>query len=178
LSEGDDEQAAYDLQARELLNAGRGIRLKVLLPLGEYPKDVAALYAQGHSLTRFLASKSAPGAPGLEDLPYVGRLFKNPGADGHRRLIAIVHLGLEKNTTESWGKAAKDVYGFDSVDALEEAWLAWLAKPESVLPRKERATSPAPATKPGGGDLIPPLKLPTAPGTSAAPLGPRIGSTG
>jgi hypothetical protein len=162
LSEGDDEQGAHDVRARELLTAGRGVRLKVLLPMSEYPKDVAVLYAQGHSLARFLVSKSLPGVPGLENLPHVGRLFKNLGADGHRRLVTFVHLGMEKNTTESWGKAARDVYGFESVDALEEAWLAWLAKPESVLPRRGGADRPEPA-KPGGGDLIPPVKLPTAP---------------
>jgi RNA polymerase sigma factor (sigma-70 family) len=129
LSEGDAEQFAHDVRVRELLNAGRGIRLKVLLTMAEYPRDVIVLYSQGHSLARFLADRSAPGVPGFENLPHVGQLFKNPGADGHRRLIAFIQLGMERNTAESWGEAAKTVYGFDSVDALEEEWLASLKAP-------------------------------------------------
>ena len=47
--------------------------------MAEYPKDVVVLYSQGHSLARFLAGRSAPGVPGLENLPFVGQMFKNPG---------------------------------------------------------------------------------------------------
>jgi hypothetical protein len=160
LSESDDEQANHDVRARELLGAGRAIRLKVLFRMTEYPRDMIVLFAQGHSVTRFLASKPAPGVPFLKDLPHVGRLFENPGADGHRLLVAFLQLGSDGNTAESWDKAAKTVYRFESVDALEEAWLEWLAKPESALTRKEMATRPAPAAKSSGGDLIPPVTLP------------------
>jgi hypothetical protein len=170
LSEAGDEQATLDLRAREVLNAGRGVRLKVLLPLTEYPKDVVAVYAQGHSLARFLVGKSAPdGLPVLKDLPHVGRLFQTPGEAGHRRLVAFVHLGARENTAGSWDKAAKAVYGFGSVDDLEEAWLAWLAEPGSVLkPRAGAVPAPRKET-PAGGDLIPPAKLPTAPAPGAPP---------
>lgn len=95
----------------------------------------------------------------LKDIPYLGRLFK---PDRHLRLLAFVLVGSKKNTAESWNEAAKEVYGFESVDALEAAWLEWLAKPESVLAQKD-GTAPRPAAKPGGTDLIPPVKLPTAP---------------
>src|SRR5262249_22920508 len=131
LSESDDEQANHDVRVRELLNAGRGVRFKVLLRMTEYPKDMVVLYAQGHSMARFLTGTSAP-VRGLEALPHVGQLFKTRGADGHRRLIAFIHWGLEKNTAESWDQAARAVYGFRSVDALEEAWLDWLKQPESL----------------------------------------------
>lgn len=161
LSESDDEQVSHDARARELLNAGRGIRLKALFRLTEYPRDMIVVFAQGHSVARFLAGKSLPGAPGLEKLPHVGKLFQNSGADGHRRLIAFLQLGADGNTAESWDKAAKAIYGFESVDVLEEAWLEWLAKPESALVRPE-APRPAPAVKPSG-DLIPPIQFPAAP---------------
>jgi RNA polymerase sigma factor (sigma-70 family) len=171
LSEGDAEQFAHDVRVRELLNAGRGIRLKVLLRMTEYPKDVVVLYSQGHSLARFLAGRSAPGVPGLENLPHIGPLFKNLGADGHRRLIAFIQLGMEKNTAESWGEAAKTVYGFDSVDALEEEWLASLKTP----PKKGANVVP-PAARPAPTDLIPPVKLPIGPGPLEVPFGPDIGT--
>jgi RNA polymerase sigma factor (sigma-70 family) len=172
LSEGDAEQFAHDVRVRELLNAGRGVRLKVLLTMTEYPKDVIVLYSQGHSLARFLAGRSAPGAPGLENLPHVGPLFKNPGADGHRRLIAFIQLGTEKNTAESWGVAAKTVYGFDSVDALEEEWLASLKTP----PKKAGANGVPPPARPAPTDRIPPLKLPIGPDPVEVPFGQDIGT--
>jgi hypothetical protein len=168
LAESEDEQATFDARAREVLNQGRGVRLKVLLPKTEYPRDVMVLYTQGHSLARFLVSKSAPnGVPVLKDLPHVGKLFQTAGADGHRRLIAFVHLGVQTNTAESWGKAANTVYGFKTLDELEEAWLAWLAKPENVLKPKDGTLSAPRKEKPAGGDLIPPAKLPTGPSPPA-----------
>lgn len=174
LSESEDEQATHDLRAREVLNAGRGVRLKVLMTLTEYPKDMVALYAQGYSLARFLAGRTAApdGLPVLKDLPHVGRLFQTPGEAGHRRLIAFVQLGAWENTAGSWDKAAKAVYGFGSVDELEEAWLAWLAEPGSVLKPRAGAVSNLRKETPPGGDLIPPARLPTAPRRARRPDDP------
>ena len=169
LSETDDEQASHDTRARELLQQGRGVRLKVLLPMTEYPRDIAILYAQGHSVARFLVQQKT-GVPVLKDIPNVGELFKTGGDDGHRRLLAFLHLGTRENTTESWGKAAQAVYGFASVDALEEEWLAWLATPGSVPAGKRGAGAAPPAPKPGASDLIPPVKLPGAPPVLPPPL--------
>jgi hypothetical protein len=164
LAESDEDQAARDARARELLNAGRGIRLRVLLRMTEYPKDLTVLDAQSHSLARFLVSRPAPdGVTALKDIPHVGKLFQTPGHDGHRRLLAFAYLGAQGNTAGSWAKAAETVYGFKSIDALEDAWLAWLAKPESALkPPAGRGSGPQ-NEKRDGGDLIPPAKLPTTP---------------
>jgi hypothetical protein len=171
LAESDEEQRNHDVRVRELLNAGRGVRVKVLLPMTEYPRDLLVLYAQGHSLARFLASDSAPtGAAVLKDLPRVGKLFQN-GTDGRRRLLAFVQLGTDGNTAESWAKAASAVYGFKSLDDLEEAWLAWLAKPESAV-KSRPAGSPAPRREKLGDDLIPPTGLPT-PQPGKAPIAPE-----
>jgi hypothetical protein len=174
LAEPDAEQANQDRCARELLNDGRGIRLKVLLPLTEYPRDMVALYAQGSSLARYLAGADAPTVTTeLKDLPHVGKLFGTGAPAGHRRLLAFVYLGSQGNSAESWAKAANTVYGFKSLDDLEEAWLAWLAKPESVLKPTADSTRGPLNKKPDGGsdgDLIPPARLPVAPsGTQTAP---------
>lgn len=163
LAESEDEHASHDARVRDLLNAGRGIRLRVLFRMTEYPRDMIVLYAQGYSVARFLAGTSGPGVAALKGLPHVGRLFRNPGADGHRRLVAFVQLGMDGNTAESWDKAAKSVYGFDSVNALEEAWLEWLAKPESA-PARKAAEAPVTNTRDGS---IPPLELPAAPPRTA-----------
>jgi RNA polymerase sigma factor (sigma-70 family) len=162
LAEPEEDQAVRDTQVRELLNAGRGFRLKVLLRMTEYPKDFAVLLpAQSHSLARFLLSRPVPdGVPGLKELPHVGGMFQVRGASAHQRLILFASLGAQGNTAESWARAAETVYGFKSVDELEEAWLDWLKKPESAFrPKADRP--PAPRKEKGDGDLIPPAKLPT-----------------
>ena len=136
LAESQEEQDAHDAQARELLNAGRGLRLRVLFRATEYPKDLAMLYAQGHSVARFLATR-----PALA------------GANPHRRLIKFIEEGSADNTTDSWTKAVNAVYGFDSLDALEEAWLAWLKRAGAAPRLKEKSDT---------GDTIPPTNIPTA----------------
>ncbi|OWK37285.1 RNA polymerase sigma factor [Fimbriiglobus ruber] len=54
LAEGSESRHAQTVRCRELLNAGRGIRLKVLMELTEYPKDMIVLLAEGLSVCEFL----------------------------------------------------------------------------------------------------------------------------
>ena len=65
LHETTEYQLNHDVRCRELLNAGRGIRLKVLFPLKEYPRDTIALYAQGHSVARFLLTREVKADGGM-----------------------------------------------------------------------------------------------------------------
>lgn len=110
LSESSKEQVGHDRKLREFMNAGRAIRLAKLLPMTEYPRDMIVLFAQGHSLARFLAERDA------------------------KKLLPLV----EASFADGWDKALKTTYGFKDADALEEAWLAWLRKPESVLKAEGR----------------------------------------
>jgi hypothetical protein len=146
LHESIEEQAQHDIRARELLNAGRGIRLKTLLRMTEFPKDTMVLYTQGHSVCRFLLAR--------------GKELPKPGPGEHYAALMFLSIGTDGNTAESWDKAARDVYAFKSVDDLEEAWLAWLTKPESRLDGSGTKAPPRPAVKP---DLIPPTNLPGGP---------------
>ena len=130
------EQADHDARLRELLNAGRGLRLNALFRLTEYPKDMIVLYAQGHSVVRFLLSQPV-------------RVETN-----HQQLVMFLHVGADGNTAESWDRAAAG-YGFASVDDLERAWLDWLKDPKSQL-RPGRAVVPAPAADP---ERIPPTDV-------------------
>jgi hypothetical protein len=154
LSESAEEQASHDVHVRELLNAGRCIRLKTLFALKEYPRDMMTLYAQGHSVCRFL----------------LARPHKLSAGSQHTAILEFARIGAAENTAESWNRAAKDVYGFESVTTLEEAWLAWLAKPESQL-KSAKTTEP---TKPKDDkpDLIPPTKLPG--GGDGSPSTPSV----
>jgi hypothetical protein len=99
LSENDQEQERHEALMRRKLNAGDAIRLRTLLPLKEFPKDVMTLYAQGYSLTRFLVDR--------KDRP---------------TFLAFVKDGLGGD----WDAALKRHYGFGTVEDLEKDWLASL----------------------------------------------------
>lgn len=139
-------QAQSDDLCRKWLNAGRGIRLRKFLTMADYPKDlVPALHAQAYSVVRFLlAEKATTGA----------------ATNVQKQFVIFLKRGMEENTVESWNKAAKTVYGFETVDSLEEAWLDYLKKPESQLKSKwyRSAESIDPSHK--DQDFIPPTTLP------------------
>jgi hypothetical protein len=180
LSENADEWFQHDVKCRELLNAGRGIRCRVLFQMAEYPRDIGVLYAQGYSLSNYLVQK---------------------GGDGERgrgKLLQFLEIGMSGNdprdrgrpdkrfhgSPESWNEAASKVYGFDSVDALEEAWLTSLKTPpvrvaarDAALPgglastsgsRTEFRTSAAPAVP----LLEPPVKVARGAAPDAEPVRP------
>ena len=123
------------------------------------PKDIMTLSAaQGHSVVRFLIQqKVTVGAPILKEHPQLARPFQSV-SNGQQQFIVFQHLGMEKNTIESWDNAAKTVYGFESVDALEKAWLDYLQKPESVM--KPSGKLPENSPIPKDTTLIPPTTLP------------------
>ena len=123
LSENDEERYSHDVRCRELLNLGRGIRLRVLFRMAEYPRDMIVLYAQGYSVCAYLVDKG--------------------GRDGRAKLLEFLRIGMQGNdpkshgTPESWNEAARKVYGFDSIDAMEEAWLLALKTPPSRVAARE-----------------------------------------
>ncbi|MDY3556229.1 hypothetical protein R5W24_005392 [Gemmata sp. JC717] len=144
LSENDDERFNHNVRCRELLNAGRGIRCRVLFRMTEYPKDMIVLYAQGYSVSHYLVAKGGD------------------GREGRLKLLQFLGTGMQGNSAESWNAAAHKVYGFESVDELEEAWLTSLKTPPTRVvardttppagqptsarsPRTELRTSAAPA---------------------------------
>jgi hypothetical protein len=144
LAESSADQAGHDARCRDLLNEGRGVRLRVLFRMMDYPRDLMAVYTQGHSVARFLLART----------PIDGSASK-PAA-----LIEFVRRGAAGNTAEGWDRAAKEVYGFDSVDALEQEWLDWLKTAESVLTPKAAGHSVAPLARDVTADMIPPIRLP------------------
>jgi hypothetical protein len=148
LAESLTDQAAHDARCRDLLNEGRGIRLRVLLRMMDYPKDLMATYTQGHSLARFLTGVTAEAG---DD----GNAQKGP-----TRFVQFLERGTEGNTAASWDRAAKELYGYESVDTLEQAWLDWLGKSESVLNKGAADRSIRPLVRGVVSGLIPPIELP------------------
>jgi RNA polymerase sigma factor (sigma-70 family) len=124
LAEDAQDQARYEALMRHVREEGRGIPLRSLFGLKEYGHDVAALYAQGHSLVRFLV--------GQRDR----QTFLKFVADG-------VHY--------DWDKAVRRYYLLDGVDGLEKAWLATTPKADPpILPNPERRPPNAAPPLPSG----------------------------
>ncbi|WP_439622284.1 hypothetical protein [Gemmata sp.] len=115
LSENDEERFSHDVRCREILNAGRAFVLRTLFRMTEYPRDMTVLYAQGYSVTAYLVEKGGN------------------GREGRGKLLQFLGGGMNGNTAESWNEAARKVYGFESIDALERAWLDALRTPPSRL---------------------------------------------
>ncbi len=146
LSENDEERFNHDVRCRELLNAGRGITLRTLFRMTEYPRDMIVLYAQGYSVCDFLVKRGGN------------------GREGRGKLLQFLANGMQGNTIESWNAAANRVYGLESVDALEAAWLTALKTPPSRVAARDTT---APATPTGSGGPRTELRSSAAP---AVPL--------
>lgn len=116
LSENDEERFTHDVRCREILNQGRGIPLRVLLTLKEYPKDMIVLYAQGYSVTQFLVDQG-----------------------GRKKLLKFLAAGMQ-NDNRNWEDAVQ-MYGYESVDALQEAWIASLKKPPQRIAARPQGSA-------------------------------------
>jgi hypothetical protein len=102
--QGDRQRKVF----RTILAEKRQFSLRRLLGMRQYPTDVPSLYAQGHSISRFLVA-----------------------AKSRKIFLAFVRDGL----TRGWDEAAHERYGYDNVEQLERAWLAWVeAHPEPREP--------------------------------------------
>ncbi len=137
LSENDEERYNHDVRCRELLNAGRGIRLSVLFRMAEYPRDMIVLYAQGYSVSAYLVDRGGSGVA------------------GRQRLLQFLAIGMQggdtrnHGTVESWNNAARQVYGVNGLDLLEQQWLDALKNPPSrVAARGDRAPGTPTARQP------------------------------
>ena len=105
LSEDDIERARHDQMCRQLLNAGRAMRVGYLMALKEYPSDVMVLYAQGFSLSRFLVDSA-----------------------DRATFLQFVRHGMQ----HGWNQAAQTVYRYKSTEELEQAWIESLRKPRNT----------------------------------------------
>lgn len=97
--ECESEQAKYHCMLLNYLgDQDKGIAFSTLLPMKEYPHDVLPLYAEGFSLTSFLIERR-----------------------GRNEFIQYVGDGLR----DSWETATRVHYRFDSLQAMQDEWLAW-----------------------------------------------------
>lgn len=100
-SEDELERSRHDRMCRDILNAGRGMPLRRLFALKEYPSDVMVLYAQGYSVSKFLVESS-----------------------DRQTFLNFIGHGMQWG----WEDAAKTYYRYRGIDELEQAWLDSLRK--------------------------------------------------
>jgi len=150
LSEDDLERGRQEAMNLEMLQARRQYRLRDLFGRMDYPKDagaVMALYCQGYSVTAYLVE--------LGD----ARKTEEPARSGRQRFVKFVWEGLQKG----WDRALQQEYGLQSVEALEQDWIA------HCLGRRR-----APGPRPGGQTPPPPRRPDPEPANTATPADERM----
>ena len=78
----------------------RGIPFSHMFAMQEYPQDVMPLYAQGHSLAKFLISQH-----------------------GKREFLTFLADGLED---DNWERAVQEHYGHKNLLTLQNSWMDWI----------------------------------------------------
>lgn len=110
LSENDKERLEHDIKCREFLNAGRGIPLRHLFPMKQYPNDTIVLYAQGFSVTNYLIDQGGG------------------GVKGRQKFLQFLETGMQRDG-RNWESAVSKHYNVASVDELQEKWIDSLRTP-------------------------------------------------
>lgn len=82
------------------LQTGKGIPFSTMFALTDYPSEVLPLYAQGHSLTKFLIAQR-----------------------GKRAFIAFLSDGLQDG---AWPRAIHRAYGYRNLLTLQNDWMRWI----------------------------------------------------
>lgn len=85
----------------EFLQTRRGIPFSNMFGMKEYPQDVLPLYAQGHSLARFLIDQR-----------------------GKREFLAFLEDGLAGD----WISAVRKRYGYSDLLTLQNSWQNWVVQ--------------------------------------------------
>ncbi len=78
---------------------------KHLFAMKEYPRDMIVTYAEGYSVVQFLVDQG-----------------------GRKKFLEFVASGMKSNS-RNWDEACRSIYGYQSVDALEDTWIQSLYKP-------------------------------------------------
>ncbi|HEY2785616.1 MAG TPA: hypothetical protein VGJ05_11640 [Fimbriiglobus sp.] len=152
LSENDEERYKHDISARELLNQGRGIKLRHLFTMKEYPRDMIVTYAEGYSVVRFLVDQG-----------------------GRKKFLTFVAEGMKGNV-RNWDEACRNVYGYQSVDALEDSWIQSLYKPPART--SARTQSPNSGLYAGGTSSRPRTEIRSSAAPGLPVLAPPIVARG
>jgi RNA polymerase sigma factor (sigma-70 family) len=120
-----------DAELRLKLNAGKALRLEVLFESKSFQSDHTA---QSLSVMRYLMWRSSQRVS---------------------TTTAILMSFIKKGQTAQWENAAREFYGFQSLDEMQTLWIEWLKSPAS------RITEPTDPSIPPLPSLTPPAPKPT-----------------
>lgn len=101
LMECRDEQQRLERDVVSCLKTGRGIPFNAMMAMDDYPVDVGAFYAQGHSVSAYLFERSK--SP-QDFLKFVGDAMR----DGN------------------WQRALSTHYGIETLADFQNQWVAWV----------------------------------------------------
>lgn len=153
LVEHEDERLNWEESIVKCLKSGRCFGTKELFLLTEYPKDYEAMYAQGYSMCSWLVMSC-----------------------GHQNLVEFMDNAFE---TGSWNTAAKNVYNFDSLSDMQNAWVDWVKNTPGPIRyqvgqcpngRCPIPCRPRPDYQPANVTVPPPRSVPISPPAVASPL--------
>jgi hypothetical protein len=101
LSEDDRERGMHDRMCRDFLNHGQAAPLRRLFQVKEYSEvqNVMIIYAEGFSISNYLVARG-----------------------GRQAFLGFVAMGMRGN----WDQATQQYFQLQSVEELEQAWLAHL----------------------------------------------------
>ena len=92
------------------LRTDHGIAFDKLFAMKEYPHDVLPLYSEGYSLARYLIEQG-----------------------GREKFMEFVSDGMK---SENWPATTKEIYGYASLQDLQDQWLDWVKQGSPTMPQR------------------------------------------
>lgn len=92
------------------LRTDHGIAFDKLFAMKEYPHDVLPLYSEGYSLARYLIEQG-----------------------GRQKFMEFVGDGMK---SENWPAVTKEIYGYASLQDLQDQWLEWVKQGSPTMPQR------------------------------------------
>lgn len=127
--EHESERAKNHQMLIDFLHTNRGIPFNRMYEMKQYPNDILPLYAQGHSLSKFLVMKK-----------------------GRRHFLDYIADGMYNEERgpllQGWNRSTEKFYGFRDLSTLQEAWIDWVrtGSQETELASKSNNPSDNPQT--------------------------------
>ena len=111
------------------LQTNQGIPFSAMFAMKEYPQSVLPLYAQGHSLAKFLIDQH-----------------------GKKTFLEFLADGM---ADENWPRAVRDHYGYQHLLALQTTWMDWIRSGRPALAPAGDVLLTSSAQTPRGGVATP-----------------------
>ena len=147
-----DERARQDhlLKRYMLSKPPQSIPFNRMFRLTEYPRPILPLYAQSHSVARFLIQHG-----------------------GKRKFIDYVGAGMQ---SRDWDRVTMEFYGYRDLSDLQVTWVKWVAKGSPVFDGSTQGGTVPPALAMDRSQSLtittplPPLLRPTNANTNASQI--------